>query len=154
MDGPPDYEINGVELRSLKGGELLGATEYTLPPGSRWADLHYHHGNEELLIVLDGTPTLHMLDGERTLRAGELVPFRRGRQGAHRISNDSAAVARVVIVSTKNVPEIVEYPETDRVFAMSEPPWSDAPYDAARGRVIRSFRKQDGHPVPPDSNDP
>ena len=36
-------------------------------------------------------------------------------------------------------------------LVMSEPPWTDAPYDEARGRVIRSFAKNDGRPVPPDT---
>jgi uncharacterized cupin superfamily protein len=152
MDGPPDYEIDGVRLREVKGGELLGATAYELPPGTKWADLHYHHGNEELLVVLEGTPTLHTLDGSRELARGEAVLFRRGRQGAHRISNDSDSVAHVLIASTLRMPEIVEYPELDRVFVMSEPPHTNAPYDPARGRMVRSFARSDGRPVPPDSD--
>ena len=57
-----------------------------------------------------------------------------------------------MIVSTMLMPEVVEYPESERVFVMSEPPWSEAPYDAARGRIIRSFARADGKPVPPDDD--
>jgi uncharacterized cupin superfamily protein len=155
FDSQPDFEHEGVTMRSVAkaaGAELLGATAYELAPGSRWADLHYHHANEELLLVLDGRPTIHRLEGSRELSPGDVVAFLRGRQGAHRLSNESDAPARFVLVSTMTMPEVVEYPESDRVFVMSEPPWSDAPYDETRGRVIRGFAKQDGRPVPPDAD--
>ena len=34
------------------------------------APYHFHHGGEELLIVLRGTPTLRSPDGERELKEG------------------------------------------------------------------------------------
>ena len=151
----PDFEHDGVALRgvgSAAGAELLGATAYELQPGTRWADLHYHHANEELLLVLEGRPTVHTLDASRQVGPGDVVAFLRGRRGAHRISNDTDAVVRFVLVSTMVMPEVVEYPDTGNVFVMSEPPWTDAPYDEARGRVIRSFTKSDGRPVPPDAD--
>lgn len=153
--GEPDWELEGVTLRSVAqsaGAELLGATAYELAPGARWADLHYHHANEELLVVLDGRPMLHTLEGAQQLERGDVVAFRRGRQGAHRLSNETDEVARFLIVSTMLMPDVVEYPESERVFVMSEPPWSEEPYDPARGRVIRSFAKADGKPVPPDAD--
>jgi uncharacterized cupin superfamily protein len=156
FDGPPDFEHDGATMRGVAkaaGAELLGATAYELAPGARWADLHYHHANEELLLVLEGTPTLHTLEGSRELAPGDVVAFLRGRRGAHRLSNESGTPTRFVLVSTMAMPEVVEYPESERVFVMSEPPWSDAPYDETRGRVIRGFAKQDGRPVPPDSDD-
>jgi uncharacterized cupin superfamily protein len=155
FDGSPDFEHEGVTMRGVAkaaGAELLGATAYELSPGARWADLHYHHANEELLIVLEGTPTLHTLDGSRELARGDVVAFLRGRRGAHRLSNESSAPTRFILVSTKTTPEVVEYPESERVFVMSEAPWSGAPYDETRGRIIRSFAKQDGRPVPPDAD--
>ena len=120
-------------------------------PGSRWADLHYHHANEELLLVLEGTPTLHDLEGSRVLAPGDVVAFLRGRRGAHRLSNDSTEPTRFVLVSTMTFPEVVEYPDSDRVFVISEPPYSEAPYDPERGRLIRGFDKAAGRPVPPDA---
>jgi uncharacterized cupin superfamily protein len=108
-----DLQFPGVSVLlvgSRSETELLGATAYVLEPGARWAELHVHYANEELILVLEGTPTLHTLDGERRLETGELVPCLRGPRGAHRLTNDSDAVARVLIVSTMNMPELVEYP--------------------------------------------
>jgi uncharacterized cupin superfamily protein len=145
-----------VRLRAvgkLAGTELLGATAYELEPGAKWGELHAHYANEELIVVLEGTPTLHTLDGRRELAPGDVVACLRGRRGAHRVENASAATARILIVSTMTMPELVEYPERPnggRVFVMTEPPWSDEPYDPARGRIIRSFDIASGTPVPPD----
>jgi uncharacterized cupin superfamily protein len=154
----PDFSlpegVSIVQVAKHAGAELLGATAYRLPPGSRWADLHVHHANEEMIVVLDGAPTLHTLAGERQLQRGDVVSCLRGRRGAHRLTNDSDVEARVLIVSTMNMPEIVEYPEEGeegRVLAMTEPPWSEKPYDERKGRLIRVFRRNQGQPVPPDT---
>ncbi len=135
------------------GTELLGATVYELEPGARWADLHVHYANEELIIVVAGTPTVHTLDGSRTLAPGDVVACPRGRRGAHRLENRSEEVARVLIVSTMVMPDVVEYPERPDgagVFVMTEPPYTGAALDEARGRILRVFRLDDGTPVPPD----
>lgn len=126
---------------------------YDIQPGGRQADLHFHHANEELILVLAGTPTLYTLDGSRKLATGEVVACLRGRQGAHRLENRSDELARVLLVSTMLMPEVVEYPERPNgggVFVMSEPPYSGAEYDEQRGRVVRLFWRNDGLPIPPD----
>jgi uncharacterized cupin superfamily protein len=158
LNPEPDFTLpDGVSIVQVgkhAGAEILGATAYLLDVGARWADLHVHHANEEMIVVLDGSPTLHTLEGSRQLQPGDVVACLRGRRGAHRLANDSNATARVLIVSTMNMPEIVEYPEEGddgRVLVMTEPPWSDAPYDDSKGRLIRVFRRSEGRPVPPDS---
>src|SRR5687767_2807751 len=90
------------------GCELLGATVYELEPRGRQADLHAHYANEELIVVLAGTPTLHTLEGSRELATGEVVACLRGRRGAHRLENRTEELARILIVSTNHMPEIVE----------------------------------------------
>ena len=59
--------------------------------------------------------------------------------------------ARVLIVSTMVMPEIVEYPEDGRVFVMTEPPYTDMPPDPEKGRILRVFKRDDAEPVPPDA---
>ena len=123
--GDWDFTHGGVGMAGLGrrlGAELLGATVYELQPGSRWADLHLHHANEEMIFVLAGRPTLRTLDGERDLVPGEVVACPTGRRGAHRLDNRADEPARVLIVSTKISPELVEYPDSGKVGAMSQPP--------------------------------
>jgi uncharacterized cupin superfamily protein len=151
-----EFEHEGAAMAALgtrAGCELLGLTVYELQPGARWAELHVHYANEELILVLEGRPTLHSLAGARELAPGDVVGCPRGRRGAHRLENRSDEVVRVVILSTQVMPEVVEYPERPdggRVFVMTEPPYTGAPYDEGRGRIVRVFERDSGRPVPPD----
>ena len=155
-DSEPDFAREGMSARVVgqhAGCELIGATVYELQPGGRQADLHLHHANEELIVVLEGRPTLYTFEGGRELSQGEVVACLRGRRGAHRLENHSDDFVRVLIVSTLLMPEVVEYPEREKgggVFVMTEPPYTGAAYDEQRGRVLRLFWRDDGLPIPPD----
>jgi uncharacterized cupin superfamily protein len=99
------------------GARELGASLFEIDRGESIAPLHAHHANEEMLVVLAGTPTLRTLDGTRELEPGQVVAFPRGRAGAHRVDNHADEPARVLIVSTMNAPEIVEYPDSGKLLA-------------------------------------
>jgi len=108
----PDW--GGVGALRLERLTALGASVWELQPGGvNWN--HFHHGSEELLIVLRGRPTLRTPEGERVLAEGDVVTFPRGLAGAKEIRNDGDEVARVVIVSTNAVPDVSEYPDVGKV---------------------------------------
>ena len=104
------------------GGKDLGASLYELPVGERLFPYHLHHGNEEMLIVLDGTPTLRTPDGERELQAGDVELFPAGSKGAHQVTNDSDRTVRLLMISTMTSPEVVEYPDSEKVGVLAVPP--------------------------------
>jgi uncharacterized cupin superfamily protein len=118
----PGFGWRRAPLARQAGGDRLGASLFALPPGEALFPLHYHLGNEELLVVVDGSPSLRTLDGERVLAPGEVVSFPRGEAGAHQIVNRSEAEARVLVVSEMNAPEVVVRPESGKVDAMGRPP--------------------------------
>jgi uncharacterized cupin superfamily protein len=104
-----------ARLGRLAGAERLGASLYELESGAMASPLHFHHGAEELLFVLAGEPTLRTgteEGDERTLATGEVVSFPPGRAGAHQIVNRSEEIARVLICSTNDLPEVAEQIET------------------------------------------
>jgi len=96
-----------ISVREALGGELIGCTLYEFDPGVQLWPYHLHWNNEEWLIVVDGTPTLRTPDGERELRAGDLVAFNEGEAGAHALYNRSGAPARVAFFSTRNQGSVV-----------------------------------------------
>ena len=103
------------------GARELGASVYELDPGAVGSPLHVHHANEELLLVLAGTPSLRGPDGTQLLSAGAVVAFPRGQTGAHSLVNRSDAPVRYLVVSTTNHPDIVEYPDTGaRLVVLAE----------------------------------
>lgn len=94
------------------GARELAANVYELDPGAVGSPLHIHHANEELLLVLAGTPSLRGPDGTQLLSAGAVVAFPRGQAGAHSLVNRSEEPVRYLVVSTTNRPDVVEYPDT------------------------------------------
>ena len=114
-----DWSGGGGKAKRLVGsGPLLGASLYELEPGN-FMIFHYHHGSEELLLVLRGRPTLRTLEGERQLEEGEAVHFPPGPEGAHEIRNDSDEAIRYVVAGTRVSPEVVEYPDLKQLTAQS-----------------------------------
>ena len=74
----PDW--GGVGARRLVRGRegTLGASLWEFQPGGCQFVYHFHHGSEELLVVLRGEPTARLHDGDRQLREGDVVPLPRG----------------------------------------------------------------------------
>ncbi len=149
----PGYRWRRAALGRQAGAERLGASLFSLPPGDALFPLHYHLGNEELLIVIDGTPSLRTANDERVLEPGEVVSFPRGEGGGHQVVNRSDREARVLMVSEMNAPEIVVRPESGKVDAMGRPP-------GRRGEGIRHvFFERDettfweGEGLPPEAKD-
>ena len=135
-------------LARQAGAERLGASLFALPPGEALFPLHFHLGNEELLIVLDGAPSLRTLGGERVLEAGEVVSFPRGEDGAHQVVNRSDSEARILVISEMNSPEVVVRPESGKIDAMGRPP-------GGRGEGIRHvFFERDETPFWEGENPP
>ena len=51
----------------------LGASLWELPPGEAAYPYHFHHAEEELIVVLAGRPLLRTPAGRRRLEQGEVV---------------------------------------------------------------------------------
>jgi uncharacterized cupin superfamily protein len=129
----PEWEFEGsreggevtraARLGQQVGAERLGASLYELESGAMASPLHFHHGAEELVFVLAGEPTLRtgVDEGdERVLATGEIVSFPPGRAGTHQIVNRGAAVARVLICSTNDLPEVAEQVETGLTVVLTD----------------------------------
>jgi uncharacterized cupin superfamily protein len=100
-------------------GNILGATLHMLPPHTDGGPLHFHHGNEEMLIVLRGRPTLRTPQGERLLSEGEIVVFPVGPDHAHKCRNTTDEPVRYLFVSNRASPDAVEYPESGLLSVMA-----------------------------------
>jgi uncharacterized cupin superfamily protein len=100
-------------------GEKIGATLYEIPPEKTGGYYHFHHGAEELLVVLRGRPTLREPAGERVLEAGDVVHFAVGPEGAHQLLNRTDEPVRYLMVSNLPSPEAVEYPDTRQISVMA-----------------------------------
>jgi uncharacterized cupin superfamily protein len=133
VEDRPGWRSKDAWVGARIESELIGGSMYELEPGNRLWPYHTHHGNEEWMIVLRGRPTLRTPDGERQLDEGDVVAFRRGKEGAHQVRNDTDGPIRVLMLSTLLAPDIVEYLDSGKVSVVG-----------AKGeRLFREFRGRD-----------
>jgi uncharacterized cupin superfamily protein len=111
-----------ARLGRQAGAENLGLSLYELEPGQAAFPMHYHLGNEEMLIAVAGEPSVRTPEGERRLREGEVVAFPAGEGGAHQVVNRNDEPVRVLILSEMNAPDVVVRPESGKVSAFGRPP--------------------------------
>jgi len=121
---PPGWEQRTKAL--VPPGHALGMRLYELPPGQTQVLYHFHHGNEEAVVVLSGKPTVRTPAGERVLEPGDVIFFPAGSDGAHQLFNAGDQPARYLIAANHASPEVVEYPDSGKVLAVSKlgPLWS------------------------------
>jgi uncharacterized cupin superfamily protein len=118
-DDDEDWSGGGGKSKRLVRPEpRLGASLYELGPDN-FNVLHFHHGSEELLIVLRGRPTLRDPGGERQLEEGEVVHFPVGPDGAHGLRNETDDLVRYVVAGIRVSPEVAEYPELGKITAQA-----------------------------------
>jgi uncharacterized cupin superfamily protein len=118
QEGYPQPDGWRANWKRVKAG-MLAMSVYELLPGQTQCPYHFHHGNDELLVVLTGTPTLRTPDGERELQPGDAVPFPAGSEGAHQVYNRTEEPVRYVIAARHVTPEVVEYPDSGKLAAMA-----------------------------------
>ena len=115
------------------GATMWGGTLYERAPGEK-SKYHWQVGEEEWLLVVAGAPTLRTPEGEQVLKPWDVAVFRRGEEGAHQIRNDTDAPVRAVFFSTVSDPEVVVYPDEDRIGVVAG--WSRPDAAQIRGWVV------------------
>ena len=112
---PPEHPGYAWRRKRI-AGERLGASLYELPPGQSTFPYHYELGNDELLVVVKGRPTLRTPEGERVLEPGEAVLFPSGPDGAHQLTNRATEPVRVLIVSSFALPRAAVQVDSNKLM--------------------------------------
>lgn len=118
----PGFQARRARLGRQAGCERLGLSLWELPPGQAAYPYHYHLAEEEILIVIEGRPSLRTPEGWRELVQGELVSFPRGEAGGHQVLNRTGEVVRFLVVSTSGEPDVVMYPDSGKLGAFERLP--------------------------------
>ena len=105
------YKRRSAWLGKQLGAEKIGASLYELPDGEKTFPYHFHHGMEEWVVVVEGTPTLRGPDGERELKRGDVVCFPPGPEGGHQLRGPGT----VLILSAQRALEAIEYPDSGKI---------------------------------------
>jgi uncharacterized cupin superfamily protein len=102
-------------LSAATGGERLGCSLYTVPPGRQAWPRHYHLANEEAVYVLKGSGRLTIGDAEVPVSKGDYAHFGTGEDSAHGLVNDSDGPLVYLCFSTMDVPDVTVYPDSGKV---------------------------------------
>lgn len=116
------FRARRARLGRQAGAQRLGLSMWELPAGEAAFPYHFHYTEEELVIVLEGEPTLRAPGGTRVLQPGEVVAFPRGEAGAHQVINASSETVRFLSVSTSGEPDLVAYPDSGKLGAFERLP--------------------------------
>jgi uncharacterized cupin superfamily protein len=114
-DDPQGFRAGMFRFGARLGARHTGTTVYELPPGQAVCPYHYEYGEEEWVLVLEGTPSMRTPAGTERLAPFDVAFFPRGPEGAHQLRNDSDATARILMWSEVVTPTATVYPDSDKI---------------------------------------
>lgn len=90
----------------------FGVSHVVLKPGGISSQRHWHEGEDEFVMVLEGEAVLIEDDGETVMRAGDCAAFPKGVPNGHHLVNRSGGDC-VLIAVGKIVETDCHYPDVD-----------------------------------------
>jgi uncharacterized cupin superfamily protein len=128
-----------IDVAGTLGSAATAMYLYDLSPGDQQCPYHYEYG-EEWLLVVDGTIALREPRGQRTLRGGDLVCFPPGPEGAHQIINRSDSPARTLMFSSRRLPAVSVYPDSNTIALWPSDEVDDLVLPARHRRAVEGRR--------------
>ena len=115
----PLYEGKLVRLTPDTPATKMGATYCELAPGEgrRVCPYHLHHAQEEMFVILEGKGTLRVAAEHLPVRKGDVIFTPAGPDYPHQLINASDQPLKYLAISTKETPEICEYPDSGKFLA-------------------------------------
>ncbi|GAB7126018.1 cupin domain-containing protein [Silvimonas sp. JCM 19000] len=113
----PLYDSMCARLALGTVARKLGASVDTVAAGKMSCPYHAHHAQEEMFIIVQGHGTLRVADTHVPVKAGDVIFIPPGPEYPHQLINTSDAPLQYLSISTRDTPEIVEYPDSDKFQA-------------------------------------
>jgi uncharacterized cupin superfamily protein len=111
---PDGYRGGAFDFKAAIGARTMTGKLFELPPGQALCPYHWET-DEEWLILLHGRLRVRHPDGEDEIRAGDVVAFPGGPEGAHKTTAVGDEPARFIFLSTHNFPAVAVYPDSDKI---------------------------------------
>lgn len=117
----PLYDSRGARLAEGTAAMKLGASIDIVAPGMRSCPYHLHYAQEEMFIILEGEGTLRVAGEMLAVKAGDTIFIPPGPEYPHQLINTSDAPLKYLSISTREKPEICEYPDSGKYLAYAPP---------------------------------
>jgi uncharacterized cupin superfamily protein len=111
------FDFKQCRIGAAIGLKKLGCSLYVVPPGKKAFPYHAHSLMEEMCVILEGSGTLRQDGQEYPIRDGDVIASPVGK--AHQIINTSGNDLRYLVISNNEPAEVVFYPDSDKVGAIS-----------------------------------
>lgn len=137
------FEARLGRIGPLIGAKDLGCQLHIVPPGKKAFPFHAHHNNEEMFFVLKGHGEYRFGAQRVDVHEGDILGAPCGDAGmARQIINTGGDDLHYLAFSTRNDPDVIEYPDTGKFAVASRVP-EDKGLMAARiayvGRIENSL---------------
>ncbi len=114
------YESWGTRVGAVAGMQALGLHYMVVPPGKSAYPRHNHHNNEELFVILQGEGTYRRGHDTWPVKAGDAISAPAGDAStAHQLINTGQEDLKYLSISTRNDPDICEYPDSEKYMVAS-----------------------------------
>lgn len=112
----PDYEHTRKDFIRWGEAEQTCVAIYEIPPLKSAYPYHYHLKNEETFYIISGEGILRTHDGERSVKAGDLLFFPANEKGAHKLTNSSSTEKLVYLdVDVLHNIDVALYPDSAKI---------------------------------------
>ena len=147
MAQQPQKPDSGFEARIAPIAAPLGATKLgcrmtVVAPGKKAFPHHVHHVNDELFVILGGEGTLRFGAEQYPVRSGDVIVCPAGGvDKAHQLIASSVSELRYLSISSMELPEVAEYPDSGKFGVYSVPAADTSP---PQRRLVFLGRKASG----------
>lgn len=134
---PSPFDTPCQPRRKKAIGDAGGLTQFgahiiTLPPGAWSSQRHWHSAEDELVMIIEGHPTLIDDSGETALSPGDFTAHPAASGNGHHMKNLTDKDVKFLIIGTRNPQaDSGHYPDIDLAIP-------------ANGTAKRVFKRKDG----------
>lgn len=109
------FDARMGEVGGPLGAQKLGYNITSVPPGMRAFPFHSHRINEEMFFILEGSGQLRLGADTFAVKQGDFIANPPGGpETAHQLINTGEVELKYLAVSTRQWPEIVDYPDSKK----------------------------------------
>jgi uncharacterized cupin superfamily protein len=112
---PEGYGADVADVGRKIGARKLGYNVTVLDPGKAAYPAHAHKINEEMFFILEGQGEVRIGDQHHPVRAGDFIAHPPGGPDtAHQLKNTGSGPMKILSVSTFELVDVIEYPDSDK----------------------------------------
>jgi len=110
------YEYYKYEVTRRNEENQCHVSIYEIPPQKSNYPYHYHLKSEEIFYVISGNGIIETPNGDKSIKAGDIIVCPPSPNGAHKIINTSQTEMLTYLdCDTISCPDIAYYPKSNKV---------------------------------------